>query len=62
MLGEHNTNLSGDGEIYVGIESIMVHPNFSSNGLFLHDMAVVKLNSLVQLSTNIGIVCLPIGK
>lgn len=57
-LGEHDLKLTGDGEIDVGVERIIVHPNFQPK-TFKNDIALIKLDRKIVFNDTIEPACLP---
>jgi hypothetical protein len=52
--------LTGDGERYVGVSEILVHPSYKAETTEL-DFAVLRLQESVPQSVTTGYVCLPQG-
>ncbi len=62
FVGEHNWSLPGDGEQYVNVESIQIHPNYQPGPatLWANDYSLLKLVSPVTIpAAFLGLACLP---
>ena len=52
--------VKGDGEIYINITSIIIHPNYNNNSKD-NDFALLKLSTPLSISSTVKIACLSIG-
>ena len=59
VLGDHDNNITGDGEKHFKIESKVDNPNFDITKSYAYDFALYKLAEPVELTTEINYVCLP---
>ena len=59
VLGEHDYNITGDGEKHFKIESKVDNPNFDITKSYAYDFALYKLAEPVELTSEINYVCLP---
>ena len=52
--------VTGDGESYYNVASILNHPLYNAANLWLNDFSILRLSSSVPLSSSsVGLVCLP---
>ena len=61
IVGDHNFQVTGDGEQYFAVQSILIHPNYNFANSLAFDFSILKLATAVVLpSPTAGIVCLPL--
>ena len=62
VVGEHNWQLGGDGEQYIPVESVLLHPLYNSTNGAAYDYSLVKLATPVNIpavNSTVGLACLP---
>ena len=57
-VGDANFQMGGDGETFITVESITPHPMYNSTNDDI-DFCLLKLSTPAQISSIVGIVCLP---
>ena len=58
-VGDVNFQVDGDGETFIPVESITPHPMYNSTTNIDNDFCLLRLSTPAQISSIVGIVCLP---
>ena len=60
IVGEHNLAVTGDGEQFFNVQSILIHPLYNQSNYWAYDYSILKLATPVTIpSATTGVVCLP---
>jgi hypothetical protein len=58
ILGDHNYNVAGDGEVFITVQTKLEHPQYN-RVTYIYDFSLLRLATPAVLSSNVALVCLP---
>jgi trypsin len=60
IVGDQSFSVTGDGEQFFNVQSILVHPQYSPPNFWAYDYSILKLATSVTVpSATTGVICLP---
>jgi secreted trypsin-like serine protease len=60
IVGDHSVSVTGDGEQYLNVQNVLVHPQYNPSNMYAYDYSILRLATSVTIpSATTGVVCLP---
>lgn len=61
-LGDYDLDTKEDGEQYLNVDQVIVHPNFSSSLDHIYDIALLRLSKEATITRYVKPICLPAAR